>query len=173
MLAVVVRHVRNTGALLRQRVTRNANEEAVENRTLPQRIADAISEICGSMSFLITQMFLFACWMIWNTGLTGWFGSKAFDPFPFSLLGTSVSVEAILLSTFVLISQKRQGAKDRIRADIEYEVNLKAEMEVAYLHDKLDHMHAELLARMHKLSPVPADSFSGRPGEESAEEGSS
>ena len=64
----------------------------------------------------------------------------------------TVSVEAIILSTCLLISQNRQAAKDRIRSDVEYEVNLKAELEVAHLHEKLDHMHAEILARLHKLA---------------------
>lgn len=161
MLAVVVRRVRDTSTLLRQRVTRNANEESGDHRTFSERAADTIAMICGSMTFLLGHVALFAFWLTWNTGLlhrpgTGWLASAPFDPFPFGLLAMAVSVEAILLSTCVLISQRRQGTKDRIRADIEYEVNLKAELEVAHLHDKLDHMHAELLARMQKLSPTIA-----------------
>jgi len=74
-----------------------------------------------------------------------------FDPFPFGLLTMSVSLEAIILSVLVLLSQNRQVAKDRIRSDIEYEVNLKAELEVAQLHEKVDDLHAEVLARLHNL----------------------
>ena len=59
-----------------------------------------------------------------------------------------VSLEAIVLSVFVLLSQNRQVAKDRVRSDIEYDVNLKAELEVAHLHEKLDHLNAEVLARL-------------------------
>jgi len=97
---------------------------------------------------------LFAFWITWNiepvyhSGIN-WLGRAPFDPFPFGLLAMSVSVEAIILSTCLLISQNRQAAKDRIRSDIEYEVNLKAELEVAHLHEKIDHMHAEILARLH------------------------
>ena len=62
-----------------------------------------------------------------------------------------VSLEAIILSVFVLLSQNRQVARDRVRNDIEYEVNLKAELEIAHLHEKFDHLHAELLERLSSL----------------------
>ena len=62
-----------------------------------------------------------------------------------------VSLEAIILSVFVLLSQNRQVARDRVRNDIEYEVNLKAELEIAHLHEKVDHLHAELLERLASL----------------------
>lgn len=65
-------------------------------------------------------------------------GIPQFDPFPFGLLTMIVSLEAIFLSIFVLISQNRQSEKDRIRSEIEYEVNVKAELEVAFLHEKTD-----------------------------------
>jgi uncharacterized membrane protein len=59
-----------------------------------------------------------------------------------------VSLEAIILSVFVLLSQNRQVARERVRNDIEYEVNLKAELEIAHMHEKVDHLHAEILARL-------------------------
>ena len=62
-----------------------------------------------------------------------------------------VSLEAIVLSVFVLLSQNRQVARDRVRNDIEYQVNLKAELEIAHMHEKLDHMNAEVLARLARL----------------------
>ena len=71
-----------------------------------------------------------------------------FDPFPYGLLTMSVSLEAIFLSVFVLLSQNRQAAKDRIRSDIEYDVNLKAELEIAHLHEKMDHLTAEMARRL-------------------------
>jgi len=63
----------------------------------------------------------------------------------------AVSLEAIILSTLLLFSSNRQGEKDRIRADIEYEVNVKAELEVAHLHEKLDHLHEDVLSRLAKI----------------------
>src|SRR5205814_7007847 len=74
-------------------------------------------------------------------------GIPQFDPYPFGLLTMIVSLEAIFLSCFVLISQNRQTEKDRVRSDIEYEVNIKAELEVAHLHEKTDRMYTEMLER--------------------------
>lgn len=73
------------------------------------------------------------------------------DPFPFGLLTMVVSLEAIILSVFVLLSQNRQAARERVRNDIEYEINLKAELEIAHMHEKVDQMRAEMLARFAKL----------------------
>jgi len=154
MLTVMGQHIRNTGNLLRQRVTRNVNDETEDKRIFSEKVADGIAKICGSMYFLLLHVLLFGFWITWNiepiyhSGIN-WMGQAVYDPFPFGLLAMSVSVEAIILSTCLLISQNRQSAKDRIRSDIEYEVNLKAELEVAHLHEKIDHMHAEILARLH------------------------
>jgi CRP/FNR family transcriptional regulator, cyclic AMP receptor protein len=75
-----------------------------------------------------------------------------FDPYPFGLLTMVVSLEAIILSVFVLLSQSRQAAKDHVRSDVEYEVNLKAELEVAHLHEKIDRLAAETAARIDRLA---------------------
>ena len=74
-----------------------------------------------------------------------------FDPFPFGLLTMVVSLEAIILSVFVLLSQNRQVARDRVRNDIEYAVNLKAELEIAHMHEKFDRMNAEILSRLEAI----------------------
>ena len=76
---------------------------------------------------------------------------RTFDPFPYGLLTMCVSLEAIILSVFVLLSQSRQVARDRVRNDIEYDVNLKAELEIAHLHEKFDHLHVELLQRLNNI----------------------
>jgi len=154
MINVMGQRIRNTGNILRQRVTKNVNEETEDRRTVSEIAADTIAKVCGSMHFLIAHILFFLFWITWNlvipqTGFN-WLGQVPFDPYPFGLLAMSVSSEAIILSTCLLISQNRQAAKDRIRSDIEYEVNLKAELEVAHLHEKIDHMHAEILARLHK-----------------------
>jgi CRP/FNR family transcriptional regulator, cyclic AMP receptor protein len=78
-------------------------------------------------------------------------GIAAFDPFPFGLLTMWVSLEAIFLSIFVLISQNRQAEKDRVRSDIEYDVNLKSELEIANLHAKVDRLQAQILARLSEI----------------------
>ena len=156
MLTIMGQRIRNTGDLLRQRVTRNVNDEIKDKPTLSEKIADNIARICGSLPFLLTHVLLYTFWIIWNiesfhhSGIN-WMGRTVFDPFPYGLLAMSGSIEAIILSTCVLISQNRQAAKDRVRSDIEYEVNLKAELEVAHLHKKLDDMQGEILAQLHKL----------------------
>ncbi len=144
LLTAMGRRMRTTVELLRHTATRNVNEEMEDRRTLIQKSADWIAEFSGSIPFLGIHIILFAVWIGWNVLP----GLAHFDSFPFGLLTMSVSLEAIILSVFVLLSQNRQVAKDRVRSDIEYEVNLKAELEVAHLHEKLDHLHAEVNRRL-------------------------
>src|SRR5437764_11804010 len=106
------------------------------------------------MPFLISHTVWFAIWILLNTLILPKdpeTGQRGFDPFPFGLLTMIVSLEAIFLSCFVLISQDRQSAKDRVRSDIEYEVNIKAELQVAHLHDKTDRIHEEMLDRFMRI----------------------
>ena len=83
-------------------------------------------------------------------------GVKPFDPFPFGILALVISSESVMLTIFVLISQNRQAEKDRVRADIEYEVNIKAELEVAHLHEKTDRIYENMMARFEKLDKAGA-----------------
>jgi CRP/FNR family cyclic AMP-dependent transcriptional regulator len=142
LLAAMSQMTRKADELLRTRVSRNANEEAEEKITALQRIADWISWFSGSMHFLLLNAVWFVAWIALNTLELG---VPQFDPYPFGLLTMIVSLEAIFLSCFVLISQNRQAEKDRVRADIEYEVNIKAELEIAHLHEKTDRVYTEML----------------------------
>jgi uncharacterized membrane protein len=148
LLAAMGHMTRKADELLRTRVSRNANEEAEENLTTLQRIADWIAWFSGSMYFLVLNLIWFIVWIGLNEGP---FGVAHFDPYPFGLLTMIVSLEAIFLSCFVLISQNRQAEKDRVRSDIEYDVNIKAELEVAHLHEKTDQIHEEMLDRFARL----------------------
>jgi uncharacterized membrane protein len=131
---------------LRHTASRDINEEQEDRRTMVMRVADWISEFSGSLPFLFIHCGIFFVWIVMNTGPIGRvFGD--FDPFPFGLLTMVVSLEAIILSVFVLLSQNRQIERDRVRNDIEYDVNLKAELQIAHMHEKVDHMHAEILGR--------------------------
>ena len=149
MLASMGDMLRETDRLLRTRVSRNVNEEMEEKLSPLQRVADWIAWFSGSMQFLILNGLWFLIWILWNTLRTT---ENQFDPFPFGLLTMIVSLEAIFLSCFVLISQNRQAAKDKIRADIEYDVNVKAELEVAHLHEKVDHLHEQILEQLSRLN---------------------
>jgi uncharacterized membrane protein len=157
MLAAMGRMTRKADALLRTRVSRNVNEEVEERLTPLQRISDWLAWFSGSMLFLFLHAAWFVVWVSLNTFLAPlFFPAGGFDPFPFGLLTMIVSLEAIFLSCFVLISANRQAEKDKVRADVEYDVNIKAEMEVAHLHEKTDHLHGEMLRRFNELEKLLA-----------------
>jgi CRP/FNR family transcriptional regulator, cyclic AMP receptor protein len=149
MLAALSGLTRKADELLRTRVSRNANEEMEVHSTPLQKVADWIAWFSGSMPFLMINGGWFIIWIVLNTLILG--TAAAFDPYPFGLLTMIVSLEAIFLSCFVLVSQNRQAEKDRVRADIEYEVNIKAELEVAHLHEKTDRLYENMMARFEKL----------------------
>ena len=151
MLAALSTMLREADNLLMTRVSRNVNEELQEKLSTIQRVADWIAWFSGSMLFLILHAVWFLVWIVANTVPAP---ETQFDPFPFGLLTMIVSLEAIFLSTVVLISQNRQVEKDRLRSDIEYEVNIKAELEIAHLHEKADHIYEEMVARMSGLEKM-------------------
>jgi CRP/FNR family transcriptional regulator, cyclic AMP receptor protein len=144
LLTMMGHRIRTADELLRRRVARNINQEMASRSTMLEKIADAIATFSGSIPFLMLNASWFLIWIVWNTLP----GVPHFDPYPFSFLTMVVSLEAIFLSIFVLVSQNRQGAKDRLRADSDYEVNLKAELEIMQLHEKIDFLTEEIAARM-------------------------
>jgi CRP/FNR family transcriptional regulator, cyclic AMP receptor protein len=152
LLAASGRRVREVTMLLRHTASRNINEVTIDNRTTVMKTADWISEFSGSLPFLFIHCGIFFVWISLNVGPFRDSRLGDWDPFPFGLLTMVVSLEAIILSVFVLLSQNRQVARERVRNDIEYEVNLKAELEIAHMHEKVDHMHAEILARLENLA---------------------
>jgi uncharacterized membrane protein len=143
--------LRRTVQLLRHTASRNVNLEVEDRRSKVEKAADWIAAFSGSIAFLMIHIVVFAVWILLNVDwLPGW-KPPMFDPFPFGLLTMVVSLEAIILSVFVLLSQNRQASKERIRGDIEYEVNLKAELEIAHLHEKMDRLHEEALGRLDEI----------------------
>lgn len=144
MLTTMGQRIRSADEMLRRRVARNINLEMEIRSTELEKVADVVSNFSGSVAFLGLNAIWFLAWIGWNTAPE----IHHFDPYPFGFLTMVVSLEAIFLAIMVLISQNRQAAKDRLRADIEYEVNLKAELEVAHLHEKVDFLTEELLARI-------------------------
>jgi len=146
MMTVMGRRMRATTERLRQMAIRNAGEEAQQKLTPIDRIIDVIAAFSGSFSFLVMHILAFAVWIVWNLE-----SDRMFDPFPFNFLTMCVSLEAIVLSVVVLLSQNRQASKDRIRDDIEYDANLKAELEISHLHEKVDRMQSALLSRLQRI----------------------
>ena len=165
LLTASGRRLRETAKLLRHSVSRDINEETEDKRTGVMKVADWISEFSGSLPFLFIHIGLFFVWIILNVGPLAHTRIGNFDPFPFGLLTMVVSLEAIILSVFVLLSQNRQVARDRVRNDIEYQVNLKAELEIGHLHKKLDALHEEAMRRLANLERVTgAVRSSSKPG---------
>jgi uncharacterized membrane protein len=151
LLAATGRRLRETSNMLARTASRNINDEEEDKRTPVMKIADWISEFSGSIPFLMIHVVLFTLWIVLNVHPLSETRIGGFDPFPFGLLTMVVSLEAIILSVFVLLSQNRQVARDRFRNDIEYAVNLKAELEIAHLHEKFDQMNADVLARLQAI----------------------
>lgn len=140
--------LKHTDDILRTRVSRNANEAHDKTLSAGQRIADVIADFSGSIPFLFINLVAFSIWITLNVAVP----LILHDPYPFQFLTMAVSLEAIFLSIFVLISQNRQAAKDHIKADLDYQVNVKAEMEMsvmaAHIRDierKLHQMHCDVL----------------------------
>ncbi len=149
LLGALARRQRATVEQLRHTASRNVNAEMQDKRTIVQKSADWIAEFSGSIPFLLIHVVVFGAWLLVN-----WInvpGIPQFDPYPFGFLTLAVSLEAIFLSVFVLLSQNRQAAKDHVRSDVEYDVNLKAELEIAHLHEKLDRLTAEVLSSLDRL----------------------
>jgi uncharacterized membrane protein len=147
------RRMRQMTTMLTQTTSRNANVEERDHRTTVMKIADGIAEFSGSIPFIVLHAVVFLAWIVVNVPplaahlrpLGG------FDPFPFGLLTMSVSLESIFLSVFLLLSQNRQAAREKVRNDVEYEVNVKAEQEIAHLHEKVDGMNERMLARLARI----------------------
>jgi uncharacterized membrane protein len=147
MMSMLGKRIRATDVLVQSRViARNVNEEleeAEEKATFGDRLAEVLTTIASDIRFTYFNFFWFTGWIAINMGLIPFI--QPFDPFPFGLLTMMVSLEAIFLSLFVLISQNRQAQRDHVRNDIEYRVNLKAELEIRELHNRLEDIEAMLV----------------------------
>jgi CRP-like cAMP-binding protein len=142
IMTVLGQRQRETNEKLRG--IKNANEVIAETSTPGQKAVERIAMILSSTLWVIANLIVFASWIISNVVLRHT-GHKPFDSPPmFPTLAFLITLEAILLSMFVLSSQRRQADRDRIRSDLEYQVNIKAHLEVMQLHQKIDRMEAAL-----------------------------
>jgi uncharacterized membrane protein len=124
----------------RQHISRNINQTLDDERTFGQRVADRIAAFGGSWTFLISFACVLAAWVILNSIILAATHRKQFDPYPYILLNLFLSMLASVQAPIIMMSQNRQAARDRVDASHDYEVNLKAELEIASLHDKLDQL---------------------------------
>jgi uncharacterized membrane protein len=136
MLTELTNRLRHTDELLRHTATRNVNVEEAAQLTLADRAADLIAEFGGSWKFILAAVFLFNVWVWINTWLA-WMGKIAFDPYPFLLLSTAINMLSVLQAPIILMSQNRQSHKDRLRAEIDYQVNLKNELALNEILERL------------------------------------
>ena len=135
LMAVMGKRLRKTDDLLRLRATRNANVEEADQLTFGERVADKVATFGGSWTFIFTFGAILVMWVSINSVLIL---KHPFDPYPYILLNLFLSMIAALQAPVIMMSQNRQSAKDRLKVDLDYEINLKAELEIAELHKRVD-----------------------------------
>ena len=136
MLTALTNRLRQTDELLRHSATRNVNVEEAARLTVADRAADLIAEFGGSWKFIIAAVVFVNVW-VWINMWLAWIGKINFDPYPFLLLSTAINVLSILQAPIILMSQNRQAHKDRLRAEIDYQVNLKNELALNEILERL------------------------------------
>jgi len=125
MLTALANRLRHTDELLRHSTTRNVNVEEAARRTLADSAADIIAEFGGSWKFITAAVLFFNFWVLLNSWLLA---NRGFDPYPYLLLSTGINMLAVLQAPIILMSQNRQAHKDRLRSEIDYQINLKNEL---------------------------------------------
>lgn len=107
-------------------VTRNVRQEVDRRKSRTDRISDTITDFCGNIYFVYVHAVWFTAWLVYNSVV-----DEPFDPYPFGMLTLVVSLEAIILATFILMSQNRQGEISELRSELDYQTDLKAEKNTA------------------------------------------
>jgi uncharacterized membrane protein len=144
MLSAAFARLRRTDELLQQRVSRNVNDEERKRQTIADRMADMIAEFGGSWKFIGASIGLIIFWIIMNSFLL----SRTFDPAPYQMLNLVLAVGAGLQAPIIMMSQNRQTEKDRLRADLDYQVNLKNELSLTEVLRRLDVIESERLPKL-------------------------
>lgn len=141
MLSATFSRLRHTDKMLQQRVSRNVNEEQDKRMTIADRAADGIAEFGGSWKFIISAIAIIIGWILFNSYIL----LRGFDPAPYQMLNLVMGVIAGLQAPIIMMSQNRQGSKDRLRADLDYQVNLKNELALTEVLRRLDVLESERL----------------------------
>jgi uncharacterized membrane protein len=145
VLSAAARRFRRTDELLRRRVP-NPNQIVEERETFGERVADGVAKFGGSWRFISFFGAVLLSWVLINTVFVLSRKGEPFDPYPFILLNLFLSMLAAIQAPVIMMSQNRQDTKDRIRSELDYQVNLKAEAGIMQLHEKFDELRRELLA---------------------------
>ena len=136
----------------------NIVEETEQGFTLGERLADQIARFGGSWAFMICFASLLSLWIVLNSAVLWW---RPVDPYPFILLNLMLSCLASVQAPIIMMSQNRQEAKDRLRAQHDYQINLKAELEIRQLHEKIDHLLSHQWERLVEIQRIQLDLLSG------------
>ncbi len=135
-------------------LSKNINIEFDQKLTLGQRLSDKLADYAGSWSFILTFAGVLILWIAINTVLLVW---RHFDPYPFILLNLVLSCLAAIQAPVILMSQNRQEARDRLSAEHDYLVNLKAELEIRHLHEKVDHLLRNQWQRLLEIQEIQTE----------------
>lgn len=135
----------------------NPDEEIQAALTFGQRVADRLAAVAGSWTFIILFCALIVAWIIINTAILL---TRPFDPYPFILLNLALSCLAAIQAPVIMMSQGRQEARDRLHAMRDYQVNLKAELEIHLLHQKIDHLLSRQWERLVEIQEVQLELMS-------------
>jgi len=141
---LVAKHIAERSPVARSQV------DLDDDATFGQRAADAVARFGGSWAFIGVFVLVLTGWVVLNAYLLTRPGHKPFDPFPFILLNLFLSMLAAIQAPVILMSQNRQGERDRLTAQNDYEVNLKAELEIMALHEKMDAFKLQLVETQHE-----------------------
>ncbi|HZH89098.1 MAG TPA: DUF1003 domain-containing protein [Pyrinomonadaceae bacterium] len=140
MVSAISERLRRTDELLRQRVSRNANDEEEARMTWADRVADSLAAFGGSWRFITYSAIFLVGWILLNTLFM-----SGFDPFPYELLGLLLGVVAGVQAPIIMMSQNRQAEKERLRADLDFKINLKNELALSEVLRRLDLLESERL----------------------------
>jgi uncharacterized membrane protein len=142
----------------RELLSQNIDKEFERKLTFGEALSDKIAEFGGSWRFIITFGVILTVWIIINILLTMRLGDKnTFDPYPFILLNLVLSCLAALQAPVIMMSQNRVESRDRLRSENDYVVNLKAELEIRHLHEKVDHVLNDVMQRLFEMQEIQID----------------
>src|ERR1700747_560052 len=150
MLTALANRLRHTDELLRHSTTRNVNVEEAAQLTLADRAADLIAEFGGSWKFIIAAVVFFNSWVVINSLLLA---NRGFDAYPYLLLSCVINMLAVLQAPIILMSQNRQAHKDRLRAEIDYQINLKNELALNEIIERLKGIERDYSQRASERRP--------------------
>lgn len=150
ILRTMSARLRETNILLSSRAAKNVDEELDKNLSLADRLADAVAALNGSWTFILLIIAITAGWCVVNTG---WLTTAPFDPYPYQLFNLALAILVGLQGPLIVMSQNRQGHKDRARADADFRVNLKNEVNIETLLRELSELRAEV--KPHSSAALP------------------